>query len=192
MARRPRAAAPGHAQQGLARGTAAVLIALCIPLGLAGCKESDVLTQLVEDEALGVENSSIDSLYKDVENAAQDSTRSSSKLADSERVDEQVYIEPVFDKDAPANGVAVKRLFNPQSAHDLMSNVGTLPEKDRGDNEDKEDQDEESGEAQKSSEEPEEGEGLDEGKEEEAAPDSAAAGDEGSQGLGGTGKVYNA
>lgn len=192
MTRRACASDNGSPRQGLARSIAAALLVLSIPVGLAGCKESDVLTEHIEDELLGTENSTIEPLYKDVENAPQDPTRSSSQLAESDRIDEQAYIEPVFDKDAPANGVAIKRLYNPQSAHDLMSNVGTLPEKEQGDNEDKEDEEEESGETQESSEEPEEEDGLDEGEEEEAAPDADAAGDEGSQGLGGTGKVYNA
>lgn len=176
------------------RVVVAVMLMLALPVFVTGCKDSNVLTEHVEDEDLGVEDASIEALYKDVPDAEYDPTRTSSQLAESDRIDQQTYTEPVFDKDASANGVAIKRLYNPQSAHDLMSNVGTLPEKNEGDNDEKDEDEDKSGESSTATEEPEEPEedGLDEGEQEEASDEPDNTGDEGGQGLGGTGKVYNA
>lgn len=71
---------------------------LVATMGLQGCKYTDVLTEHIEDETLGVLDPDADPVYKDVPGAPEDPTRTSSQLSDSERIDEQTQTLPDYDQ----------------------------------------------------------------------------------------------
>jgi len=80
---------------------AIVVVLACSALFLSGCKFTNALTQHTENEQLGVLDETASPVYRDTANAPEDSTRTSSTISDSERVNDQDQMLPTYGADAP-------------------------------------------------------------------------------------------
>lgn len=114
-----------------------LLLAALLALGasLCGCKFPSVLTQHIEDEQLGELDESVNPIYRDTPGAPESSTRTSSTISDSDRIDDQTPTLPVYEKGAPDNGPTDIREQRTDSANDDNASTGNRKSYAEGDNE---------------------------------------------------------
>lgn len=109
-----------------------VLVAVVAVACLGGCKATDVLTEHIEDQELGKLDPTQEPIYKENPKADFDSSRQSTKVKNSDRVDKQKAKIPVYDKNASSNGEAIKRTYSSKSNNDETAAKGTEPSKKKG------------------------------------------------------------
>ena len=172
----------------------ALLLALALALCLGGCKSSDVLTEHVEDTDLGELDTSQTAIYEENPDAPEDPLQSSNEVQDSERTDLQEELTPVYEEDAEENGVAVQRVYDPDSPYDKRATEGTESTEVPEEQDSEEIDEEQTADEQSTSDEDEQ---QDE-EETEAQEDSGSSESEEegsfavSAGSGGTGTTYDA
>ncbi len=170
----------------------AALVA-CILVSFSGCKYSDVLTEHVEDPVNGKLDEKIDPLYQEAENAPQDPTKMSARLADTdERIDEQTAELPDYDEETQNEQESSNYEQQDKSAHDQTATSGNkASDKQRDDGTTRKSDDKANGEGQ-TPEESDDGDGDARSDGDAAGGDSGNKGDSGSDGAGGgEGQVYD-
>ena len=180
----------------VAHAVLALLVACAFVAFLSGCKSTDVLTEHVEDPDLGELDVSASAIYEEDEDAPEDPLQSSNEVQDSERTDLQEELTPLYDETAEENGVAVQRVYDPDSPYDKAASEGTeyseTPdeelESEEVDEEQTEDDQSTSDEEEQAAEE-EETQQQEEGGESESEEEG---GFELTSGIGGTGTTYDA
>lgn len=112
---------------------AAVLL-LVVTFGLQSCKYTDVLTEHIEDETLGILDPNAEPIYKDVPGAPEDPTRTSSYVSDSERIDEQTQTLPDYNKDQENPDETDNREQREDTANEQNATEGNEDSEDDGEN----------------------------------------------------------
>lgn len=109
-----------------------MLLSLCC--NVCGCKYTSVLTQHVEDEQLGELDESANPIYRETADAPEDSTRVSSTISNSDRIDEQTQTLPTYGQEAPDEGLTNIREQRPDSADQDKASTGNRPSYAEGEN----------------------------------------------------------
>ncbi len=165
----------------------------CAFLALAGCKYSDVLTEHVEDPVNGRLDEAVEALYQEAQDAPQDPTKMSARLADTdERIDEQTSELPDYDEDTQNEQESSNYEQQDDSAHDQTATSGNkASDKQRDDGSTRKTDEKADGEGQ-SPEESDEGDSDERADGEADGGEAGNKGDAGSDGAGGgEGQIYD-
>ncbi len=114
----------------------ALLVALLLISGtvMGGCKYTDVMTEHIEDEQIGVLDPDAEPLDRDVPGAPEDPTRTSSHVSDSERIDDQTQTLPDYDKQQNNDNQTDNRDKKEDSDNQQNATKGDDESQDDGDN----------------------------------------------------------
>lgn len=96
-ARKPQAAAMRAKR--FARMAVALLAALSLAFCLQGCKDTDVLTEHIEDQVNGILDEAAEPIYEEVAGAPEDPARISTRESDNDNLAEQENTQATFDED---------------------------------------------------------------------------------------------
>ena len=166
----------------------AVALSLILVSCLSGCKYTDVLTEHIEDETLGVIDLRMDPIYKETPGAEPDPTRMSAEIDDSERIDDQTMALPDYSQDPNNNDQTEQREHEEETSHDQEATEGEETSESDGQNSEVS-EGESSADTGDSKDDSDQGAGEDDPEEE--AGDGPLGGDEATAGPGGEGDVYD-
>ena len=152
---------------------AAIFLIICFSLLLCGCKYSDVLTEHVEDPENGQIDQNADPLYKESQNAPEDSSKISAQLSNTDdRIDDQKQDLPDYDEETENEEESDNYEQEEDSAHDQTATEGKETSDKQKDNSSARKNGKDSDKAGSSTEQSDDGEGDDDAK-----SDGSASGD---------------
>lgn len=102
-------------------------LALVLITGLGGCRYSEALANIINDNTAALEPDATPE-YVEAPNAQQNSELNSTDENSSDNLAVQEQSLPVYDANAPENGYAKKRIYDPTSDNTLPPTEGEDPE----------------------------------------------------------------
>ncbi len=108
-----------------------VVTLLLVPC-LAGCKNSDVLNELINDQEIGELDESLEPLYKENPEAPEDPTRVSKYESQNDNIAEQENVEATFDENPNTEDEQTEQREQAQTNHDYEATQGTQEDGTKG------------------------------------------------------------
>lgn len=112
----------------------AIVFAIAFALPAGGCKYTDVLTEHIEDEELGVLDPDADPIYVNTPGAPEDPDRMSSVESDSDRIDDQESALPRYDENSAQDSATAQREHEDDADEDDNASEGDERSEDEGAN----------------------------------------------------------
>lgn len=101
-------------------------------LGLLGCKDSDSLTEHIEDPLAGILDESAEPIYREAPDAPTDTTRTSTYETDNDNLVNQENVLPEYDEDEQDPAEADQRIHDEDTPDDADASRGTRPSDQNG------------------------------------------------------------
>ncbi len=108
-----------------------VVTLLLVPC-LAGCKNSDVLNELINDQEIGELDDSLEPIYEENPEAPEDPTRVSKYESQNDNIAEQENVEATFDENPNTENEQTEQREQAQTNHDYNATQGSQDDGTKG------------------------------------------------------------